>query len=132
MLIGGEHTLWKNIPMDRKLKPADGLPLKAKLFRGFADPSRLAVLEALREGSRCVSDVVKRTGLSQPNASAHLACLEDCGLVRKKRRGKFVYYEIAHHNVLLVLELAEKILAQVGDSVYRCTRYGGDTDEQRP
>jgi hypothetical protein len=30
-----------------------------------------------------------------------------------------------------VLELAGKILAQVGDFVYRCTRYGGHTGEQR-
>jgi len=113
-------------------KPAPDHLLKAKLFRGFADPSRLAVLEALRQGPTCVSDVVKLTGLSQPNASAHLACLEDCGLVRKERRGKFVYYEIAHTNVILVLELAEKILGQVGDDVYWCTRYGASTGEQRP
>ena len=114
-----------------KRNPADGLPLKAKLFRGFADPSRRAVLEALREGPKCVSDVVKLTGLSQPNASAHLACLEDCGLVRKERHGKFVYYQVAHEHVTVVLELAGKILAQVGDFVYRCTRYGGHTGEQR-
>ncbi|MBI2544891.1 MAG: winged helix-turn-helix transcriptional regulator [Candidatus Rokubacteria bacterium] len=63
------------------------LPLQAKLFRGLADPSRLAVLEALRDGPRCVSEVVAATGLSQPNASAHLACLEDCGLVIRDRRG---------------------------------------------
>jgi len=39
-----------------------------------ADPSRLAVLEALRDGRRCVSDLVRLTGLTQPNVSAHLAC----------------------------------------------------------
>jgi len=114
----------------RPRSPGD-LPLKAKLFRGFADPSRLAVLEALREGPRCVSEVVKLTGLSQPNASAHLACLEDCGLVRKERRGRFVYYRIAHKNVTVVLEQAEGILAEVGSFVYRCTRYGGGKHDRR-
>jgi DNA-binding transcriptional ArsR family regulator len=115
--------------MDSERKSAESLPLKAKLFRGFADSSRLAVLEALREGPKCVSDVVKLTGLSQPNVSAHLACLEDCGLVRKERRGRFVYYQIAHNHVTLVLELAEKLLTQVGNYVYRCTRYGGSPGE---
>lgn len=109
-----------------KRRPADDLPLKAKLFRGFADPSRLAVLEALRNGPRCVSEVVKLTGLSQPNASAHLACLEDCGLVKKERRGRFVYYQIAHKNVTVVLEQAEEILTEVGNAIYRCTRYEGN------
>jgi DNA-binding transcriptional regulator GbsR (MarR family) len=57
------------------------LELKAKLFRGFADPSRLALLDALRQGERTVTELVAATGLSQPNASAHLACLRECGLV---------------------------------------------------
>ena len=75
------------------MKPTDrSRRLKAKLFRGFGDASRLSVLEALRDGPRCVSEVVAATRLSQPHASAHLACLGECGLVTRERRGKFVYY----------------------------------------
>jgi len=104
------------------MKPPD-LPIKAKLFRGLADQSRLAVLEALRDGPRCVSEVVAATGLSQPNASAHLACLEDCGLVTRERRGKFVYYAVADKRVVKILEEAEAILGEVGAHIFRCTRY---------
>ncbi len=100
-----------------------GLPLKAKLFRGLADQSRLAVLEALHDGPRCVSEVVAATGLSQPNASGHLACLAECGLVIRERRGKFVYYTIADKRVVKVLEEAEAILNEIGTNVSRCTRY---------
>ena len=99
------------------------IQLKSKLFRGLADPSRLAVLEALRDGRRCVSDLVRRTGLSQPNVSAHLACLQDCGLVSRAREGRFVFYEIAHKDAVVILEHAEAILGRVGDHVYKCTRY---------
>lgn len=99
------------------------LHLKAKLFRGLADPSRLAVLETLRDGPRCVSEVVALTALSQSNASAHLACLEDCGLVTRERRGKFVYYGIADKRAIKVLEEAEAILGEVGAHIFRCTRY---------
>lgn len=104
------------------MKPPDRLP-KAKLFRGLADPSRLAVLDALQDGPRCVSEVVAATGLSQPNASAHLACLGECGLVSRERRGKFVYYAIADKRVIKVLEEAEGILQGVGTHIYQCTRY---------
>lgn len=107
----------------RPPRRAPDILLKAKLFRGLADPSRLAVLEALREGRRCVSDLVGLTGLSQPNVSAHLACLQDCGLVRGTRQGRFVFYEIAHKEAVVILEQAEAILGRVGDHVYRCTRY---------
>jgi len=103
-------------------RPPD-VHLKAKLFRGLADPSRLAVLEALRDGRRCVSDLVRLTGLTQPNVSAHLACLHDCGLVRGTREGRFVFYAIAHKEAVVILEQAEAILGRVGDHVYKCTRY---------
>lgn len=97
--------------------------LKAKLFRGFADTSRLAVLEALRNGSKCVSEIVEVTNLSQPNVSAHLACLEDCGLVKKQKKGRYVYYQVTNKKVLRLLAEAEAILAEVGEGIYRCTRY---------
>lgn len=99
------------------------LPLKAKLFRGLADPSRLAVLEALRDGPRSVSELVAGTGLSQSNASAHLACLAECGLVTRERRGKFVYYAVADKRAVKILEEAEAILGEIGSHVFRCTRY---------
>ncbi|MBI4529145.1 MAG: winged helix-turn-helix transcriptional regulator [Deltaproteobacteria bacterium] len=112
-------------------RPAVDLPLKAKLFRGLADPSRLAVLDVLRDGPRCVTEIAEATGLSQPNTSLHLACLEDCGLVKKERRGKFVYYQIAHKEAIVVLNQAEAILGKVGHHIFRCTRYEGGKNAKR-
>ena len=68
---------------------------RAKLFRGLADPSRLAILEALRPGPLSVGQIVAATGLSQPNASNHLRCLSECGLVAGEARGRFVDYRLA-------------------------------------
>lgn len=100
----------------------DDRVLKGRLFRGFAEPSRLAILETLRAGPACVSEIAARTGLSQPNASMHLACLEGCGLVRRRRRGQFVEYAIADRLVLEVLRGAERLLERVGDQMFQCTR----------
>ena len=93
------------------------------MFRGFADPSRLAILDLLRGGPKCVYEIADEANLSQPNTSAHLACLEDCGLVHKERRGKFIYYRMAHKEATALLNQAEAILAKVGDHIFRCTRY---------
>lgn len=103
----------------------DPLIVKSKLFRGFADPSRLAILESLRNGPLCVSAVVEHTGLAQPNTSMHLACLEDCGLVTRRRRGRFIEYAIADPLVLNLLRYAERLLEKVGDKIFQCTRYNG-------
>lgn len=101
----------------------DKQALKAKLFRGFADSSRLEVLEALRSGPKCVSEIVGVTNLSQPNVSSHLSCLEECGLVKKEKKGRYVYYRVTNKKVLKLLAEAEAILAEVGEGIYRCTRY---------
>jgi len=97
--------------------------LRAKLFRGLADPSRLSVLEALRDGPLPAGEVVTRTGLSQPNVSMHLACLAECGLVRWQRRGKFVDYEMADKRVARLLDQAEDLLLGVGSLIECCPRY---------
>jgi DNA-binding transcriptional ArsR family regulator len=99
------------------------LRLRAKLFRGLGDPSRLGVLETLREGPLPVSEVVARTGLSQPSVSMHLACLAECGLVQWQRRGKFVDYKIADRRVLKLLDQAADLLVGVGSLIESCPRY---------
>jgi len=104
------------------------LATKAKLFRGFADPSRLSILEALRRGPMSVTEIVEETGLSQPNTSNHLACLLDCGLVLREQRGRFAYYRHSDERACLLLGLADELLSEVASGVCACPRYETDTD----
>ena len=99
------------------------IEIQAKLFRGFSDPSRLAILEILQNGARIVSEIVEGTGLTQSNVSNHLACLRDCGLVIAEQKGRFVYYELSDRRVGQLLTLADELLADVAKGVYECTRY---------
>lgn len=101
----------------------NAIQLQAKLFRGLADPSRLAILQALRTGSRTVSQIVTLTGLRQPNVSNHLACLRDCGLVSATPRGRFVFYALSDRRVDHLLHVADELLAEVAKGVYACSRY---------
>ncbi len=101
----------------------DATALKAKLFRGFADPTRLAILEALLDGEKSVGEIAQETENSSANASAHLACLTGCGLVRSEKRGKYVYYRVQERKVRDLIKTAEQILAHVSQQVYQCTRY---------
>jgi ArsR family transcriptional regulator, cadmium/lead-responsive transcriptional repressor len=96
---------------------------KAKLFRGLGDGSRLAILEALREGARSVSELVSVTGLTQPNVSNHLACLLDCGLVLREQRGRFAYYGLADTKVEDLLGLAGTLLNNIACGIEACDRY---------
>lgn len=101
---------------------------KAKLIRGFSDPSRLSILETLRDGPSKVSEIVQATGLSQPNVSSHLSCLRDCGLVSTQQRGKYVIYQLSDPRVNEILDLTSSLLADVARGVYECTRYDSEDE----
>lgn len=102
---------------------AEAIRLKAKFFRGLADPTRLAVLETLLDGEKNVNEIVELLDISQPNVSAHLACLRDCGLVKSEGRGKFTYYMLYDDKIRDLLHSAEAILAQVAQGIYACMHY---------
>jgi DNA-binding transcriptional ArsR family regulator len=97
--------------------------LKAKLFRGFSDPSRLSILEALRGRPLTVTQIAETTRLSQSNVSNHLGCLRDCGLVVSEQQGRHVHYQLSEKRVAALLRLADELLADVAKGVYACTRY---------
>ena len=94
--------------------------LLAKFFSGLGDPSRMAILEALRGGPRSVGEIVLTTGRSQPNISNHLSCLFDCGLVAREQRGRNVYYRLSDVRIATMLGLAEEVLSEVARGVYEC------------
>ncbi len=64
------------------------------LFKGFADPTRLRVLNALAAGELCVCDLVELLGMPQPAVSRHLAYLRRMGLVSATREWKFAHYRL--------------------------------------
>lgn len=101
--------------------------LQAKLFRGFSDDSRLAILEALRKGPLPVGRIVEVTGLSQSNTSNHLRCLSECGLVAAEQRGRFVYYCLSDTRIEEMLRLADELLADLGRRIFECTNYRGSS-----
>jgi ArsR family transcriptional regulator, cadmium/lead-responsive transcriptional repressor len=105
------------------------ITLKAKLFRGFSDTSRLTILETLRDGPLTVSAIVERTGLSQSNVSNHLACLRDCDLVSSSQQGRYVSYRLSDERVGLLLGMADELLADIALGVYECTRYEKKEEE---
>ncbi|MGH9228986.1 MAG: ArsR/SmtB family transcription factor [Acidimicrobiales bacterium] len=95
----------------------------AQMFRGFGDPTRLAILMDLLAGERRVVDLVHALGCSQSNVSGHLACLKECGLVTDRPEGRAVYYRLATPAVVDLLRQAETLLDEIGENVALCTNY---------
>ena len=97
--------------------------LVAKYFRGLGDPTRLRILELLRDkGELSVGELVERLGLPQPQVSNHLACLRWCGFVEARREHRTVYNRIADERVSQMVELAAALLEENEEHVAACCR----------
>jgi DNA-binding transcriptional ArsR family regulator len=91
--------------------------LTAKFFRALGDPTRLAILRAVLDGEKNVSELVKLTGSPQGRVSSHLACLRWCGYVTARREGRRVYYRITDPRVRRILELAAEMVEDHTDRI---------------
>jgi ArsR family transcriptional regulator len=90
------------------------IPMVAQRFKALGEPARLALLAAMQQGERSVSELVGLTGRGQPNVSQHLKELVRAGLVAPRRDGARVYYRIA-----------DPYVTRICDAVCRSVRGGG-------
>jgi DNA-binding transcriptional ArsR family regulator len=96
--------------------------LVGKYFRALGDPTRVRILELLRQGELSVSELVDRLALSQPKVSNHLACLRWCGFLVTRREHPTVLYRIADDRVIELLALGRALLADNAEHVAACRR----------
>jgi len=75
----------------------------AEIFQVLSDETRLRIIRALEKQELCVSDIVKKTGVSQSAVSHQLRILRQIDLVRSQRRGRNIYYRIADGHVFSVI-----------------------------
>ncbi len=64
------------------------------LFHALSDATRLAALDMLRDGEKCVCELQDQLDVAQSRLSFHLKVLKDAGLVEDRREGRWSYYTI--------------------------------------
>ena len=66
-----------------------------QLFHALSDETRLAVVEMLHDGERCVCDLQDALDVAQSRLSFHLKVLKDAGLVTDRKDGRWVHYALS-------------------------------------
>jgi len=78
-----------------KVADASFISRQSKFFSALADETRLRILKLLMIREMCVCEIMVALDLTQPTASHHLNLLENAGLVKDRKKGKWVFYSIA-------------------------------------
>jgi DNA-binding transcriptional ArsR family regulator len=85
--------------------PPEAMLDVAAYFQALSEPTRLQLLNLLREGERNVGDLAQRTGFTAANISRHMSMLSQQGMVARESRGTSVYYRISDDSIYALCDL---------------------------
>jgi DNA-binding transcriptional ArsR family regulator len=88
----------------------DAYKKRARVIKAMAHPSRLAMLEAMADGERCVCELQRLVGSDMSTVSKHLAVMKRAGLVEDRKQGLWVHYRLRVPCVLEFMQCIEAVL----------------------
>ncbi len=80
------------------------LELKAEVLKALAQPTRLKILEFLRNGERCICEIVPAINGEQSNISRHISVMQKSNLVTTRKDGVKVMVKVADPKVFDILD----------------------------
>ncbi len=84
--------------------------MQAAILKGLAHPTRVKIVEMLRDGERCVCELMEELALEQSNVSQHLAVLKKLGVLGSRKDGLKMMYWVRHPQIFEVLDLLRVVL----------------------
>lgn len=81
---------------------------KSEIFQALANPTRIAIVEALRDGEMSAGQLIEKLGIEQANASQHLSILRAKQVVVNRKVGNQVFYSIRDPALIEVLDILRR------------------------
>ena len=81
---------------------------KAEIFQALAHPTRIAIVELLRDGELPAGKLIERLGLEQANASQHFSVLRAKQIVVNRKEGNQVFYSLRSPLLIEVLDIMRR------------------------
>jgi len=80
------------------------LELKAEILKALAQPTRMKILECLRDGEKCICEIVPAIHGEQSNISRHISLMQKTHLVSTRKEGVRVMVKVSDPNVFEILD----------------------------
>lgn len=88
----------------------DSFEIRAEILKSVSQPTRLKIIEFLRDGERCVCEIFPAIEEEQSNTSRHLNLMLSSGVLSRRKDGLKIYYAIKHPEILTIVDLATEIM----------------------
>lgn len=100
--------------------PQEVVQQVAEYFSVLGEPMRLKILNVLRDGEKCVQDLVEATQTSQANVSKHLKVMMQAGILSRRTEGTLAYYSVQDE---LIFELCNLVCDRLASRIEQQARH---------
>lgn len=90
----------------------DLVEYRAEILKAIAQPTRLKIIDFLRQGERCVCEIFPAISEEQSNTSRHLNMMVSTGVLSRRKDGVKIYYAVKHTEIFEIIDLATVIMTQ--------------------
>jgi Predicted transcriptional regulators len=87
-----------------------GNQLISNVFKALAHPTRIQILKLLKDGERCVCEILPNLDSEQSNTSQHLTVMKNQGILDSRKEGSKVIYMVKNPEVFKMVDLAEAMI----------------------
>ena len=105
---------------------------KANIFQALAHPTRIAIVEVLRDGEVTAGAIIERLGLEQANASQHLSILRAKQIVSSRKEGNQVFYSVRDPLLIEVLDIMRRYFQAHVEEALSMLKEIDRSDRERP
>ncbi len=91
---------------------SDIAAFRAEILKAMAQPTRLKIIEFLRDGERCVCEIFPAIGEEQSNTSRHLNLMLAAGVLSRRKDGLKIFYAIKHPEILDIVDTVTLLVKQ--------------------
>jgi len=79
------------------------------VFKALADPTRLKILECIKNGEKCICEIIPYTGKSQPNVSQHLKVMKHAGIIDERKDGTRIMIKISKKEIFDIIDQVSRL-----------------------
>ena len=82
---------------------------EVNIFKALADPTRLKILECIRNEEKCICKIIPYTGKSQPNVSQHLKIMKYAGIINERKDGTRIMIKASNKDIFKIIDQVKRM-----------------------
>ena len=80
-----------------------------EVYKSLADPTRLKILEFIKDGEKCICEIIPHTGKSQPNVSQHLKVMKYAGIINERKDGTRIMIKPSDKDIYKIIDQVKRL-----------------------